>query len=81
MRIFNLNNIYNVVCNFESTKSGFRHIAVLHKNGYEIARCKECYLNRTWECFEFETVLKKIINNNFEGQEKENFLKVIKQRG
>jgi Zn-finger domain-containing protein len=78
MRIFTLDEKYNVVCNFESTRSGFRHIAVLHKNSYEMARAKCTYQNRTWEAYEFESVLIKIINDNFEGEEREKFLKAIK---
>lgn len=78
MRIFNLNKVYNVVCNSEPTQYGFRHLAVLHKNGFEIARAKCCYYNRTWECYEFESVLQKIIENNFTGKEKTKFLKTIK---
>jgi len=78
MRIFKLNEVYNVVCNFESTRSGFRHIAVLHKNGYELAKAKCTYQNRSWEAYEFESVLQKIIGDNFEGQEKISFLNAIK---
>ena len=78
MKIFNLNKNYNVVCNWENTRYGFRHLAVLHKNGFEIARAKTCYYNRTWERFEFESVLKKIVEDNFTGQEQVDFLKVIK---
>jgi hypothetical protein len=78
MRIFNLDNKYNVVCNSESTRYGFRHLATLRKNGFEIAKAKACYYNRTWECFEFETVLIKIINDNFEHNERDNFLNIIK---
>jgi len=78
MRIFNLDSEYNVVCNSQRTRYGFRHVATLHKNGYEIARTKCCYYNRTWECFEFESVLQKIVNDNFDGTQKENFLNKIK---
>ena len=78
MRIFNLDSEYNVVCNLQRTRYGFRHVATLHKNGYEIARTKCCYYNRTWECFEFESVLQKIVNDNFDGTQKENFLNKIK---
>lgn len=77
MRIFNLNNVYNVVCNSEPTRYGFRHLAVLHKNGFEISRAKCCYYNRTWESYEFESVLEKIIDENFSGQERAEFLAVI----
>jgi len=78
MRIFNLDNEYNIVCNWENTKYGFRHLAVLHKNGFEIARDKACYYNRTWERFEFETVLMDIISKNFTGEERVKFLEIIK---
>jgi hypothetical protein len=78
MRIFKLDENYSVVCNFESTRNGFRHLATLTRGGYEIAKAKACYQNRTWEAYEFETVLLKIIGENFEGQEKDNFRNAIK---
>jgi len=77
MRIFSLDKEYNVVCNSEKTRYGFRHIAVLHRIGFEITRAKVCYYNRTWERFEFETVLLRIINDYFTGREKAKFLEVI----
>jgi len=80
MRIFPLNKVYNVVCSWQKTQYGFRHIAILHKNGFEIARAKICYYNRTWECYEFESVLLRIIDDNFTGQEKQNFLKQFKDQ-
>jgi hypothetical protein len=80
MRIFNLNKEYNVVCNSEGTRYGFRHIAVLHRGGFEIARAKYCYYNRTWEKFEFESVMQKVINDNFTGKEKAKFLKLINDK-
>lgn len=79
MRIFNLNKEYNIVCNWENTRYGFRHLASLCRGGQEIAKAKTCYYNRTWERFEFETTILKIINDNFIGAEKENFLQVIRE--
>lgn len=78
MRIFNLDEVYSVVCNSESTRSGFRHLASLHRNGFSIAKVKECYQNRTWECYEFETVLLKIVDNNFEGADHEYYRAIVK---
>ena len=78
MKIFNLDKRFSVVCNSEGTRSGFRHTAVLCSYGQSIGRTKICYLNRTWEGYEFESVLEKIIDENFEGQEKANFLEAIK---
>jgi len=81
MRIFNLNKTYNIVCDFKSTRNGFKHIATLHKNGFSIYATKICYLNRTWERFEYESILIKVIDENFKHNERDNFLNIIKQRG
>lgn len=62
MTIFTMGKI-TVVCEWENTRSGFRHIAVLLLNGCERNRAKCCYLNRTWESFKYKTVLQKIIGN------------------
>lgn len=78
MRIFNLNKVYNVVCNSQGTSYGFKHTATLHKNGFEIAKAKRCYYNRTWESFEYESILIDIVNFNFTGTEKIKFLEVVK---
>jgi len=80
MRIFNLNNEYNIVCNWENTRYGFRHLATLHRNGFSIAKAKVCYYNRTWESYEFESVLLRIIDENFTGREKEKFIKKFKDK-
>jgi len=64
---------------WQNTRYGFRHIAVLHKNGFEKARAKTCYYNRTWERFEFESVINKVIKENFSGQKRAKFLDVIKK--
>ena len=77
MRIFTLDNENNVVCRWENTRYGFRHLATLHKTGFEIARAKICYYNRTWERFEFESVLIKIIRENFTGLDKIKFLEIV----
>jgi len=78
MRIFNLNNQYSVVCEFQGTRYGFLHLATLHRNGFEIAKAKICYYNRTWECYEFESVLLKIIEDNFMDAEYQNFRDIVK---
>ncbi len=78
MRIFNLDEVYSVACNSEATRSGFRHIAVLHKNGYEIARAKCLYQNRTWEAYEFETVLLKLVDDFIAQCDKQKYRDVIK---
>lgn len=80
MKIFKLNKTLCVVCQSESTRSGFRHLATLvADNCREIAKVKMCYLNRTWERFEFESVLKKLLRDVdvITERQKENFFKKL----
>lgn len=78
MRSFTLNKDYQVVCESEATRSGFRHVATLLHHGNECEKTKICYLNRTWESFEFESVLLRIIDAHFEGEERQGFVNIIK---
>lgn len=45
------------VCESEGTRNGFRHVL---KDGFGI-QCKVCYLNRTWERYQFQSLLQKAI--------------------
>lgn len=75
MKKFQINKEYEVICEHQSTRNGFRHVAILLKNGEEIDRTKVCYQNRTWESFQFETVLHKMISeaNILNEQEKKKY--------
>lgn len=79
MRIFKLNNVYDVVCQFKGTRQGFKHEAIILKNGIEQDKTKICYLNRTWERFEYESVLFQIINKYFKNEEVQKYRDIIKQ--
>ena len=57
MKVFRLNNTYSIVCESQSTRSGFRHIATLMQNGRELDSTKMTYINRTWEAYPFQSVL------------------------
>lgn len=61
MKIFKITPEIEVICESESTRSGFRHLANLFLNGREIASDKCTYQNRTWESYEFQSVLRKVI--------------------
>lgn len=52
---------HSFVCTHENTRNGFRHVCVVYDLALdrEIFRSKVTYINRTWESFEFETVLNK----------------------
>lgn len=61
MRLFKLNKNYSIVCQWINTNYGFRHDATLLRNGIEQDKEKCCYYNRTWERYEYESVLHKLI--------------------
>lgn len=74
MRLFKLSDSCTVVCESQTTRTGFRHVAVLLWNDEEIARTKCTYQNRTYEHFTFQDVLCKIIAENFKGEERLKYL-------
>ena len=60
MKTFKISNTIEVVCRSEKTRYGFRHLAILLKNHLEVDKAKCCYYNRTWESYEYESVLKRL---------------------
>ena len=59
-RLFTVDENHEISCYTENTRNGFRHIGILFENGIEIARTKINYLNRTWERYEYETIVEKL---------------------
>jgi hypothetical protein len=57
MKIFRMNNTYSIVCEVHNTSYGFKHTATLMQNGSEIDDAKSCYYNRTWENYQYQSVL------------------------
>ena len=59
MRNFEITPDLTINCQCEDTRYGFRHTARIMRGGWitsdKMAKC--CYYNRTWESFEFESVL------------------------
>jgi hypothetical protein len=74
-RIFKVNETIEIVCDWVNTRYGFRHDARLFVNGYEREKAKCCYYNRTWEPWEFHSVLTKLIDqtDQLTQEEKNNF--------
>lgn len=64
MKIFTIKETTSVVCNREKTRNGFKHIAVLIENGREVDKVKINYLNRTWERYEYESILHKMLDKH-----------------
>lgn len=63
MKTFTLTEQYTIVCRWEKTRYGFRHLATLIKDGYEVAKAKAC--NRTCESFEYQSVVHQLIDKHF----------------
>ena len=57
---------YQVICNYQKTRNGFKHTAVIRDERYNaICETKCCYLNRTWEAYEFQSVIHQAIGIAF----------------
>lgn len=61
-RTFRINNVITIVGNTESSRNGFRHRAVLYLNGQSVDQATVHYLNRTWESYEYQSVMQKLID-------------------
>lgn len=81
MRTFKIDDNHEVVCVAENTRSGFRHLATLMYKGHEVDKAKCTYINRTWESYQFESVLSHLLHktDKLSYAEKAKFEEVIKQ--
>jgi hypothetical protein len=65
MDFFKLNSEYYVQCRSENTRYGFRHLAELHRGASVVAHAKCCYYNRTWESYEYQSVINQLLSSYF----------------
>ena len=65
MKSFKLDDQFTAVCASKKTRNGFKHTATLLRDGFERGQVKVCYLNRTWESFEYQSVLEKLLGKFF----------------
>ena len=61
---FKINDKIEIVCKSEKTRNGFRHRATLFIDGQERESTTIPYLNRTWERYEFQSVMQKLVNKS-----------------
>src|SRR5574344_937984 len=55
---------YIARCNYRNTRNGFAYDCEVMTEHYDSVATATChYLNRTWECFTFESVLHSAIRN------------------
>lgn len=65
MDSFRVNAQYNIYCRSEKTRYGFRHLAELCLGGCVVEKSKACYYNRTWESYEFQSVIHALLQKYF----------------
>ena len=81
MKIFRMNDKYSIVCETHNTSyGGFKHTATLMQNGLEITDTKICYHNRTWESYQYQSVLLQLLDktNVLTDKEKRRFRNKVK---
>ena len=62
MKTFVISESTQIHCYVYETRSTWGHVAKLMVNGQEVNRCKIRYHNRTWESFEFESVIYNLLH-------------------
>lgn len=60
---FELEDGVYIVCRSENTSRGFRHIAEFYVGDNMIATESVNYLNRTWEKYDFQTVISNLLGS------------------
>jgi len=63
MKEFKINENITIEAEFKNSRNGFNHFATLYYNDQEIRIVKTHYINRTYESFEFESVIHKLAEN------------------
>ena len=61
---FIINEELTAKCEREDTRSGFRHVGTLYRLGEHVESDKCNYLNRTWESYEFESMLESLAESD-----------------
>jgi hypothetical protein len=56
------------VNNYGATRSGFYHKSKLYFNGELLSEARASYLNRTWEAYTYQSVMKQAVRNAIESE-------------
>lgn len=56
-KTFKINENIRIECRWIKTRYGFKHDATLYDGYQNRGTVKACYYNRTWESFEYESVI------------------------
>lgn len=82
MQTFNISDDITVVCQYHNTRNGFKHTATLMRDGRDAGEVKCTYLNRTWEAYEFDSVLQKLADSKLVSADEGTLIReFVKNRG
>jgi len=81
MERFTLSPEYEITCEWKKTRNGFCHKAKLHKNSLIVAHAREGYLNRTWESYDYQTVIHKLIQAYFGKEDATAYCQLVDAQG
>lgn len=73
------NNEYMFINHSYDNRSGFVHKTELYQNDRLIGEYKIQYYNRTWECYQFQSVMRGVVNTIL-GEEFETFKTMYKRQ-
>ena len=62
MKSFKINDRIEIECEQKKARDGFNHVAILLLDGNVADRARAHYINRTWESYEFQSVMEKLID-------------------
>ena len=54
--------------NYGATRNGFYHKSKLYLNGELLSEARASYLNRTWESYRYQSVMKQAVRNAIENE-------------
>lgn len=77
MKLIKINKDYSVLCEWKKTRMAFKHEATLLLNGSQVGFAKICYQNRTWESYDFQSVIHKVIDKHFEEKQAKRLKKTV----
>jgi hypothetical protein len=80
-RTFKVGDNIEIVAEYKNARDGFNHVAKLYINGVLVDETKTHYINRTWESYEYQSVMQELVNKTKEltPEQKELAQKVLKK--
>jgi len=61
---FKVDDHISIVARYGDSRDGFNHFASLYIDGQEVGKAKVHYINRTWESYDYQSVMDKLVRGN-----------------